>query len=173
MSSCKSQSHKRTRRALLSGCCRVGCYDKGRPVSGDQGLSRLPAPLPRAFAKRQQQLTAMKVIQRNCAAYLKLRNWQWWRLFTKVSAPAPPSSQDPQPWFFAPDAPDVGLEVVVSGCAAESWRSNLACWRCSRPVSGASDKGPPSLAPGLQPGPEHRSREFHHHKDPSQCPFLF
>lgn len=26
----------------------------------------------------------MKVIQRNCAAYLKLRNWQWWRLFTKV-----------------------------------------------------------------------------------------
>uniref|UniRef100_A0A665WMH3 Myosin-9 n=1 Tax=Echeneis naucrates TaxID=173247 RepID=A0A665WMH3_ECHNA len=40
--------------------------------------------LRRAFAKRQQQLTAMKVIQRNCAAYLKLRNWQWWRLFTKV-----------------------------------------------------------------------------------------
>uniref|UniRef100_A0A3B3RW47 Myosin-9 n=1 Tax=Paramormyrops kingsleyae TaxID=1676925 RepID=A0A3B3RW47_9TELE len=38
----------------------------------------------KAFAKRQQQLTAMKVIQRNCAAYLKLRNWQWWRLFTKV-----------------------------------------------------------------------------------------
>lgn len=39
---------------------------------------------PRAFAKRQQQLTAMKVLQRNCAAYLRLRNWQWWRLFTKV-----------------------------------------------------------------------------------------
>ncbi|XP_074484993.1 myosin-11a isoform X2 [Sebastes fasciatus] len=38
----------------------------------------------KAFAKRQAQLTAMKVIQRNCAAYLKLRNWQWWRLFTKV-----------------------------------------------------------------------------------------
>ncbi|KAI2663271.1 Myosin-9 [Labeo rohita] len=38
----------------------------------------------RAFAKRQQQLTAMRVIQRNCAAYLKLRNWHWWRLFTKV-----------------------------------------------------------------------------------------
>ncbi|OCT83014.1 myosin-9 [Xenopus laevis] len=38
----------------------------------------------KAFSKRQQQLTAMKVIQRNCAAYLKLRNWQWWRLFTKV-----------------------------------------------------------------------------------------
>ncbi|XP_031421345.1 myosin-11 isoform X2 [Clupea harengus] len=38
----------------------------------------------KAYAKRQQQLTAMKVIQRNCSVYLKLRNWQWWRLFTKV-----------------------------------------------------------------------------------------
>ncbi|KAM8879344.1 myosin-9-like isoform 1-T2 [Spinachia spinachia] len=38
----------------------------------------------KGFTKRQQQLTAMKVIQRNCVAYLKLRNWQWWRLFTKV-----------------------------------------------------------------------------------------
>uniref|UniRef100_H3D9D5 Myosin-9 n=1 Tax=Tetraodon nigroviridis TaxID=99883 RepID=H3D9D5_TETNG len=38
----------------------------------------------KTFAKRQQQQTAMRVIQRNCAAYLKLRNWQWWRLFTKV-----------------------------------------------------------------------------------------
>ncbi|MED6241895.1 Myosin-11, partial [Ataeniobius toweri] len=38
----------------------------------------------KAFSKRQQQLTAMKVLQRNCACYLKLKNWQWWRLFTKV-----------------------------------------------------------------------------------------
>ncbi|XP_041959713.1 myosin-9-like isoform X1 [Alosa sapidissima] len=38
----------------------------------------------KAFTKRQQQLTAMRVIQRNCSAYLKLKNWQWWRLFTKV-----------------------------------------------------------------------------------------
>ena len=30
------------------------------------------------------QLNAIRVIQRNCAAYLKLRNWTWWRLFTKV-----------------------------------------------------------------------------------------
>ncbi|KAG5853828.1 hypothetical protein ANANG_G00030680 [Anguilla anguilla] len=37
-----------------------------------------------AFAKKQQQLSALKVLQRNCAAYLKLRHWQWWRLFTKV-----------------------------------------------------------------------------------------
>ncbi|XP_045899994.1 myosin-10 isoform X2 [Micropterus dolomieu] len=38
----------------------------------------------KAFLKKQQQLSAMRVMQRNCAAYLKLRNWQWWRLFTKV-----------------------------------------------------------------------------------------
>uniref|UniRef100_F6QF55 Myosin, heavy chain 10, non-muscle n=1 Tax=Xenopus tropicalis TaxID=8364 RepID=F6QF55_XENTR len=38
----------------------------------------------KAFAKKQQQLIALKVLQRNCAAYLKLRHWQWWRLFTKV-----------------------------------------------------------------------------------------
>ncbi|XP_051776097.1 myosin-10 isoform X3 [Erpetoichthys calabaricus] len=38
----------------------------------------------RAFSKKQQQLSALKVVQRNCAAYLKLRHWQWWRLFTKV-----------------------------------------------------------------------------------------
>ncbi|KAM9298984.1 myosin-10-like [Gastrophryne carolinensis] len=38
----------------------------------------------KAFAKRQQQMSALKVVQRNCAAYLKLRHWQWWRLFTKV-----------------------------------------------------------------------------------------
>lgn len=40
----------------------------------------------RAFAKKQQQLSALKVLQRNCAAYLKLRHWQWWRVFTKVGA---------------------------------------------------------------------------------------
>ncbi|KAK3797476.1 hypothetical protein RRG08_049307 [Elysia crispata] len=36
------------------------------------------------YQKRLQQINAIRVIQRNCAAYLKLRNWQWWRLFTKV-----------------------------------------------------------------------------------------
>ncbi|XP_044138321.1 myosin-10-like isoform X2 [Bufo gargarizans] len=38
----------------------------------------------KAFNRRQQQMSALKVVQRNCAAYLKLRHWQWWRLFTKV-----------------------------------------------------------------------------------------
>lgn len=36
------------------------------------------------YHKRIQQLNAIRIIQRNCAAYLKLRNWQWWRLYTKV-----------------------------------------------------------------------------------------
>jgi myosin heavy chain 9/10/11/14 len=36
------------------------------------------------YQRRLQQLNAIRVIQRNCSAYLKLRNWEWWRLFTKV-----------------------------------------------------------------------------------------
>ncbi|TPP57426.1 Non-muscle myosin II heavy chain [Fasciola gigantica] len=38
----------------------------------------------RAREQRIQHLQAITVIQRNCVAYLKLRNWPWWRLFTKV-----------------------------------------------------------------------------------------
>lgn len=38
----------------------------------------------RNYQKRVQQLNAIRIIQRNCSAYLKLRNWQWWRLYTKV-----------------------------------------------------------------------------------------
>lgn len=38
----------------------------------------------RNYYKRVQQLNAIRIIQRNCSAYLKLRNWQWWRLYTKV-----------------------------------------------------------------------------------------
>ena len=34
--------------------------------------------------KKKDQLRAIRVIQRNGLSYLKLRNWQWWRLFTKV-----------------------------------------------------------------------------------------
>ncbi|CAN8002558.1 unnamed protein product [Ixodes hexagonus] len=39
----------------------------------------------RNYQKRMQQLNAMRIIQRNCASYLKLRNWAWWRLYTKAS----------------------------------------------------------------------------------------
>ncbi|XP_035990529.1 myosin-10 isoform X6 [Fundulus heteroclitus] len=48
----------------------------------------------KAFMKKQQQLSALRVMQRNCAAYLKLRNWQWWRLFTKVKPLLQVSRQD-------------------------------------------------------------------------------
>ena len=34
--------------------------------------------------KRVEQFRAIRIIQRNVQSYLKLRNWQWWRLFTKV-----------------------------------------------------------------------------------------
>lgn len=40
----------------------------------------------RNYQKRLQQLNAIRIIQRNCSAYLKLRNWQWWRLYTKVNS---------------------------------------------------------------------------------------
>uniref|UniRef100_A0A1I8G9D9 Paramyosin n=1 Tax=Macrostomum lignano TaxID=282301 RepID=A0A1I8G9D9_9PLAT len=36
------------------------------------------------YQKRIQQSNAIRIIQRNCASYLKLRNWTWWRLYTKV-----------------------------------------------------------------------------------------
>ncbi|XP_065659055.1 myosin-10 [Hydra vulgaris] len=36
------------------------------------------------YKRRIQQLSAIRVIQRNGRSWMKLRNWQWWRLFTKV-----------------------------------------------------------------------------------------
>ncbi|VDM60142.1 unnamed protein product [Angiostrongylus costaricensis] len=36
------------------------------------------------YMKRMQQSNAIRVLQRNGLAWMKLRNWQWWRLFTKV-----------------------------------------------------------------------------------------
>ncbi|KAK6059852.1 hypothetical protein COOONC_02495 [Cooperia oncophora] len=38
----------------------------------------------RLYVKRMQQSSAIRVLQRNGLAWMKLRNWQWWRLFTKV-----------------------------------------------------------------------------------------
>ena len=38
----------------------------------------------RLYQKRVQQSNAIRILQRNGLAWLKLRNWQWWRLFTKV-----------------------------------------------------------------------------------------
>ncbi|XP_069783178.1 myosin-10-like isoform X2 [Narcine bancroftii] len=48
----------------------------------------------RAYQKRRKQLSVLKVLQRNCAAYLSLRHWQWWRLFTKVKPLLQVTSQD-------------------------------------------------------------------------------
>ncbi|XP_060071746.1 myosin heavy chain, non-muscle-like isoform X4 [Ylistrum balloti] len=48
----------------------------------------------RNHQRRLQQLSAIRVIQRNCASYLKLRNWAWWRLFTKVKPLLPVAGQE-------------------------------------------------------------------------------
>lgn len=40
----------------------------------------------RAFKKRIEQSNAIRVIQRNGLAWMRLRDWQWWRLFSKVSS---------------------------------------------------------------------------------------
>lgn len=45
----------------------------------------------RLYQKRMQQSNAIRVLQRNGLAWLKLRNWQWWRLFTKVSVDSFPA----------------------------------------------------------------------------------
>lgn len=36
------------------------------------------------YQKRIKQSNVIRILQRNGLAYLKLRNWEWWRLFTKV-----------------------------------------------------------------------------------------
>jgi myosin protein heavy chain len=38
----------------------------------------------KAYQKRLEQSRAVRVLQSNIRSYLKLRNWPWWRLFTKV-----------------------------------------------------------------------------------------
>ncbi|KAG9510218.1 Myosin heavy chain, non-muscle, partial [Fragariocoptes setiger] len=50
----------------------------------------------RNYQKRLQQLNAIRILQRNCAAYLKLRNWSWWRLYTKVKPLLPVADIDRQ-----------------------------------------------------------------------------
>jgi myosin heavy chain 6/7 len=38
----------------------------------------------KAYKKLQDQRVALSLIQRNVRKYLLLRNWEWWRLYTKV-----------------------------------------------------------------------------------------
>jgi hypothetical protein len=62
------------------------CHRYMFPLTFLVSMSDHVSPLSpdRAFVKKQQQLNCLKVLQRNCSAYLKLKHWQWWRLFTKV-----------------------------------------------------------------------------------------
>ena len=38
----------------------------------------------RNYERRIQQLNAIRVLQRNGRTLMKIRNWKWWRLFTKI-----------------------------------------------------------------------------------------
>ncbi|EYC22946.1 hypothetical protein Y032_0016g3031 [Ancylostoma ceylanicum] len=38
----------------------------------------------RSFNQRREQAAAIRILQRNGRAWMRLREWQWWRLFTKV-----------------------------------------------------------------------------------------
>ena len=38
----------------------------------------------RRYQKLMEQARSIRVLQSNIRSYLKLRNWPWWRLFTKV-----------------------------------------------------------------------------------------
>ena len=58
-----------------------------------------------------QQLNAIRILQRNCAAYLKLRNWQWWRLYTKVKPLLQVTNNQP---FFT-------LNTIFRYCLQSTW----------------------------------------------------
>ncbi|KHN71634.1 Myosin-11, partial [Toxocara canis] len=38
----------------------------------------------RAFKKRIEQSNAVRILQKNGLAWMRLRDWQWWRLFSRV-----------------------------------------------------------------------------------------
>ncbi|VDK44796.1 unnamed protein product [Anisakis simplex] len=67
----------------------------------------------RLYQKRVQQSNAIRVLQRNGLAWLKLRNWQWWRLFTKVKPLLQVTNQE-----AAIAAKDEELKVVKEKLAA-------------------------------------------------------
>ncbi|CAF0933109.1 unnamed protein product [Adineta ricciae] len=59
----------------------------------DQALSKIIATLQaqirgyimkKEYKKMLDQRLALSVLQRNCRKYLSLRNWPWWKLYTKV-----------------------------------------------------------------------------------------
>jgi myosin heavy chain 6/7 len=59
----------------------------------DAALSKIVASLQgqirgylmrKEYKKMLEQRLALSVLQRNCRKYLSLRNWPWWKLYTKV-----------------------------------------------------------------------------------------
>ncbi|KAL5253440.1 hypothetical protein ACHWQZ_G013281 [Mnemiopsis leidyi] len=62
-------------------------------IIGIQALARGKLAVEN-FKKLIQQHKAIQVLQRNGKCYLKLRNWQWWRLFTKVKPLLQVTSRD-------------------------------------------------------------------------------
>ena len=59
----------------------------------DQALSKIIATLQgqvrgyimrKEYKKMLEQRLALSVVQRNLRKYLSLRNWPWWKLYTKV-----------------------------------------------------------------------------------------
>jgi hypothetical protein len=59
-------------------------------------------------------------MQRNCAAYLKLRNWQWWRLFIKVREAAPTHASAPGAGEGHPVLSAYALESIFLPVTQES-----------------------------------------------------
>ena len=38
----------------------------------------------RAFSKRVEAHKAIRILQRNFAAHLKMRQWDWWKLYVRI-----------------------------------------------------------------------------------------
>ena len=88
----------------------------------------------RNYQKRVQQLNAIRILQRNCAAYLKLRNWQWWRLYTKVK----PLLQVNKSFF------NLLLDYVVCSHTVSTVRVSTVCYKNSAMGKALVQKDPKS-----------------------------
>lgn len=67
----------------------VGALEEYRDIAVSKILTMLQAwmriyLMKREFKQRLNQRLAQSVIQRNLKAYITLRNWSWWKLFTKI-----------------------------------------------------------------------------------------
>jgi myosin heavy subunit len=84
----------------------------------------------RSYQRRIQQLNAIRIIQRNCAAYLKLRNWQWWRLFTKVKPLLEVTNAEDKITAKEKELAQVAEKFESRGTTTTIWRRNMhLCWK--------------------------------------------